>query len=66
MSEEERTVTTGFIDAFYTYNNEAPTKPFQVNTEAVFDRIPLHLETFRDWAKRQDWVLTNAPRPTSG
>jgi uncharacterized protein YbjT (DUF2867 family) len=66
MSEAERQATIGFIDAFYTYNNDAPTRPFQVDTDAMLERMPIKLETFRDWAKRQEWVESNRPRPTSG
>ncbi len=66
MGEEERAITAGFIDAFYTYNNQAPTRPFQVNTEAMLDRMPIALETFETWARRQEWVETNRGRPVSG
>jgi len=66
MTPEEREVTVGFIDAFYTYNNEAPTRPFQVNMQAVLERMPIQLETFAAWAARQEWIETGKPRPTSG
>lgn len=66
MSEEEREVTIGFIDAFYTYNNDAPTQPFLVDTDAMLARVPIKMETFRDWASRQDWTESNRPRPPSG
>lgn len=66
MGEDERRQTIQFIDAFYTYNNEAPTRPFQVNIEALQERLPVQLETFEEWASRQDWVISNKPRPPSG
>jgi len=28
--------------------------------------MPIKLETIHDWAKRQDWTLSNKPRPPAG
>ena len=66
MSAEERAVTEPFIEAFYNYNNDTPLTPFKVDMGPVLERIPIDLETMRDWAKRQDWRLTNKPRPPAG
>ncbi|MEO9461979.1 MAG: NmrA family NAD(P)-binding protein [Marinomonas sp.] len=56
------------IQEFYEYNNEAPTKPFEVDMEHVYERFPEldgKLETLGDWTKRQDWGESNA-RPAFG
>lgn len=66
MGPEERDQTRAYIDAFYQYNNTAPTRPFQVDVDAMLDRMPIKLETIHDWAKRQDWTLSNKPRPPAG
>lgn len=66
MPEEQRAPYSAGIAAFYRYNNEAPTRPFAVNTEAMMERLPeIQLETLRDWVKRQDWSDT-AHRPSGG
>jgi hypothetical protein len=33
---------------------------------AALDRIPIGMETFADWSKRQEWRMTNKPRPPAG
>ncbi len=66
MSAEERAVTEPFIEAFYTFNNETLLTPFKVDMRPVLERIPVELETMRDWARRQDWRLSNKPRPPAG
>ncbi len=66
MNKEEQEATVEQIGAFYEYNINAPTKPFEVDTEEMLKRIPVELETFADWAKRQDWRNSNAPRPPAG
>ncbi len=45
----------GFND-FYTFNNDSPLKPFELDMKPLLEKIPLQLESFRDWAKRQDWT----------
>ncbi len=40
---------------FYTFNNDSPLKPFEVEMQPLLRKIPVQLETFRNWAKRQDW-----------
>jgi len=66
MDATERAATEDYIDAFYQYNNTAPTRPFQVDTDAMLDRLPIKLESIREWATRQDWTLSNKPRPPAG
>lgn len=66
MGEAERTAMAGFIQQFYEYNNTAPTRPFEVDTNAMLERLPIKLETMREWAARQDWTLSNKPRPPAG
>jgi hypothetical protein len=56
------------IADFYEYNNKAPTKPFSVNMEHVYERFPElegKLETMGQWAKRQYWGESNY-RPAFG
>jgi uncharacterized protein YbjT (DUF2867 family) len=48
-----------YIEAFndfYTFNNDSPLKPFELDMKPLLQKIPLQLETFRSWAKRQDWT----------
>jgi uncharacterized protein YbjT (DUF2867 family) len=66
MSAQERQFTQEYIDKFYQYNNTAPTRPFEVDTAQQLDRLPMKLETIRQWAARQDWTLSNKPRPPAG
>jgi hypothetical protein len=40
---------------FYTFNNDAPQKPFLYDVTPLLREVPLKLESFREWAKRQDW-----------
>jgi uncharacterized protein YbjT (DUF2867 family) len=54
------------IAAFYHYNNDAETKPFEVDTEYMRHRLPeLEYETISDWTKRQYWGESNH-RPSGG
>ena len=66
MSAQERALIEPSIDAFYTYNNATPLNPFKVDMGQVLERIPIEMETMRDWAKRQDWRMSNKPRPPAG
>ena len=66
ISDEERAVLAPSIGAFYEYNNKSPLKPFKVDMGPVLERIPIELETMAQWAKRQDWRLSNKPRPPAG
>ena len=56
------------IQAFYEYNNTAPTRPFEVEMDHVYERFPElegKLEPMEDWAKRQEWGESNH-RPAFG
>ncbi len=66
VSPEEHAALVAGIGAFYEYNNAAPTKPFRVDMGPVLERIPIEMETFAQWAKRQEWRMTNKPRPPAG
>jgi uncharacterized protein YbjT (DUF2867 family) len=45
------------FDDFYTFNNMSRLKPFELDMTALLKSIPLELETFAAWAKRQDWTM---------
>ncbi len=66
MSDAERAVIEPSIAAFYEYNNNSPMKPFKVDMGPVLERIPIELETMEQWAARQEWRLSNKPRPPAG
>lgn len=68
MPEAMRADFARAIADFYEYNNKAPTKPFSVNMEHVYERFPElegKLETMGQWAKRQYWGESNY-RPAFG
>jgi uncharacterized protein YbjT (DUF2867 family) len=66
LPEEQRGTMSAGIAAFYQYNNTASTKPFQVNTDYMMERLPgMEFETLSQWVKRQDWSDT-AHRPSAG
>jgi len=62
----ERDATTRVFEDFYIFNNFSPLKPFAVDMAPVLAKIPLQLETMRQWAARQDWRITDKPRPPAG
>jgi uncharacterized protein YbjT (DUF2867 family) len=66
ISPQERAAMLPFIEAFYTFSNETPLTPFKVDMGPVLERIPIEMETFETWAGRQDWTLSNKPRPPAG
>jgi uncharacterized protein YbjT (DUF2867 family) len=43
------------FDSFYTFNNEAPERPFQTEVKAALSLIPVELTDMRTWASRQKW-----------
>ena len=56
------------ITAFYEYNNTAPTEPFKVDMDHVYERFPEldgKLEDMEEWAAKQDWGESNF-RPAFG
>lgn len=50
-----RDVYAEAMGAFYTFNNESPHRPFEVDMKAVLAEIPVSLITMRAWAAQQDW-----------
>jgi len=66
MDKAEGEVMAEGIGQFYEYNINAPTRPFEVDETEMQRRIPIELETFAEWAGRQDWRNSNAPRPPAG
>ena len=58
---EARENYAAYFDSFYTFNNDAPQKPFLYDVAPVLKRIPIKLETFRDWALRQNWTSLDDP-----
>jgi uncharacterized protein YbjT (DUF2867 family) len=51
----DRETYVGAFAGFYMFNNEAPQEPFRYDVAPALARIPVQLETFSDWAQRQDW-----------
>ena len=66
LTEAEKVPLAAGIGAFYEFNNSSPLKPFRVDMGPVLERIPIQMETFADWSKRQEWRLSNKPRPPAG
>jgi len=68
MPAEMREQFAKGIEAFYEYNNTAPTRPFEVDMDHVYERFPElegKLESMGEWTKRQDWGESNY-RPAFG
>ena len=68
MAPEMRDDFAKGIEAFYDYNNTAPTRPFAVEMDHVYERFPElegQLEPMKDWAGRQNWGESNH-RPAFG
>ncbi len=68
VPEEQRKELADGIAAFYEYNNSAPTKPFAVEMDHVYERFPElegNLETMDEWVPKQDWSESNH-RPAFG
>ena len=58
--------TAAFFDSFYSFNNDSPHQPFRADMTAVLREIPISLETFEEWAKRQDWTFDPSAEPLVG
>jgi uncharacterized protein YbjT (DUF2867 family) len=52
-----RDVYSQAMGSFYTFNNQSPHRPFEVDMAAVLKDIPVQLSTLREWASRQDWSM---------
>ncbi|MBB4640647.1 SDR family oxidoreductase [Rhizorhapis suberifaciens] len=50
-----REVYAEAMGSFYTFNNESPHRPFEVDMKPVIEEIPIRMITLREWAARQDW-----------
>lgn len=55
----EREAFISDVDSFYTFNNFAPQKPFECNSGAAVELIPVELTSMRTWAEAQDWCRPN-------
>jgi uncharacterized protein YbjT (DUF2867 family) len=63
----DRETYAAYFANFYDFNNDAPQKPFLYDVRPLLEQVPLRLETFRDWARRQDWTsLDDAVGSTTG
>lgn len=68
VPKEQRDELAAGITAFYEYNNSAPTRPFEVEMDHVYERFPElegELETMEEWVQRQDFSDSNH-RPAFG
>jgi uncharacterized protein YbjT (DUF2867 family) len=52
----DRDTYVGYFSDFYTFNNDAAQQPFYFDVSSILKRIPVKLETFDQWAARQDWM----------
>lgn len=52
----DRESYAGYFANFYEFNNDAPQQPFRYDIAPLLQQVPIRLETFRDWARRQDWT----------
>jgi uncharacterized protein YbjT (DUF2867 family) len=52
----DRDAYAAYFADFYRFNNDAPQRPFQYDVTPLLAEVPLKLETFRQWAARQDWT----------
>lgn len=47
----------GFIESYYEFNMTSPERPFAFDVSETLPLLPVEgLETFREWAARQDWT----------
>lgn len=42
-------------DSFYTFNNDAPQRPFQADSSEALAVLPVERVTLRDWAMKKKW-----------
>lgn len=57
VSPLDRDTYAAAMDDFYTYVNDREGFTFRVDVDALLARIPIELNTMRDWAMQQDWAL---------
>jgi uncharacterized protein YbjT (DUF2867 family) len=58
--------TAAFFDSFYSFNNDSPHQPFRVDMTPVLREISIRMETFEEWAERQDWSFDPSAEPLAG
>ena len=51
----DRDAYAAYFADFYNFNNDAPQQPFLYDVTPLLREVLLELETFREWAGRQDW-----------
>jgi uncharacterized protein YbjT (DUF2867 family) len=56
----DRETYVQYFDDYYTFNNDAPQQPFYYDVAPLLKRIPIRMETFREWAGKQDWTSLDA------
>jgi uncharacterized protein YbjT (DUF2867 family) len=56
----DRDTYAAYFADFYNFNNDSPQQPFHYDVTPLLQQVPIQLETFRQWAKRQDWTNLNA------
>ena len=52
----DREAYAAYFADFYNFNNDAPQQPFRYDVAPLLQQVPLQLETFRQWARRQNWT----------
>lgn len=66
MPASKREPMVRHIAEFYRFNNTSERRPFAVDMAPVLARIPMRMETLREWAARQTWTDDGRPRPPAG
>jgi uncharacterized protein YbjT (DUF2867 family) len=56
----DRESYASYFASFYEFNNYAPQEPFYYDVAPLLKQVPIRLETFREWARRQDWTTLDA------
>jgi uncharacterized protein YbjT (DUF2867 family) len=56
----DREAYAAYFADFYDFNNDSPHRPFFFDVAPLLAEVPIRLETFRDWAGRQDWTTLDA------
>ncbi|EFC86811.1 NmrA family protein [Parafrankia sp. EUN1f] len=64
--DRPKAVSAAFFDSFYSFNNNSPHQPFRVDVASVLREIPISMETFEEWAERQDWTFDPSAEPLAG
>lgn len=51
-----RDVYAQAMGSFYTFNNESPHRPFEVDMHPILNELAVPMVTLREWAESQDWT----------